>query len=461
MFPVSGKKARILLLAYVALLWVFSQESYSQELFSQELFSKESYSKESYSKGSISPRLEPSSTAKRFASLEEPLGLQDFIDASLMFSIVGEKYADRGRDKMKALIENLKTETASISDPLSLAEEILIYMHRTVLRVYREQVTELDALLEKGEYNCVSSAVLYAILCRSLGLTVKGVRTKDHAFCLLRLDNKSYDVETTNIYGFNPGEKKEFFDQFGKITGFSYVPPSHYGNRTETGDLGLLALILQNRSSLLTRQGDYIEAVGPAVDAYTLVSDNDGFDKLMLVFVNAASWYNVNNLYEMGISFIDAAATAYGRDARLGKAKGDLLHNWIVQRIETGDLNEAKRMINRYFKSGNLPQTEQRDLLIYIYQIEAKALAGDQGNLAAYSHIQAGVDELGSDNRLLKSRGVYKYNFEVEVHNAAVTAYNAKDYVGAKRILEAALSKLSGSERLKTDLELVEKMLSE
>ena len=58
----------------------------------------------------------------------------------------------------------------------------------TLLRAYREDATTLDGILDSGTFNCVSSAVLYALAAGSLGVEVAGVRTSDHAFCTVMAD---------------------------------------------------------------------------------------------------------------------------------------------------------------------------------------------------------------------------------------------------------------------------------
>ena len=60
----------------------------------------------------------------------------------------------------------------------------------------------------------------------------------------------------------------------------------------------------------------------------------------------------------------------------------------------------------------------------------------------------------------LRSRQVYRRNFEVGAHNAMVTAFNARDYSKARAIVEKALERLPDSETLRQDLELITKALS-
>jgi hypothetical protein len=406
------------------------------------------------------PRLHPSETISKLKAMDEPLSVAELIDASLLLSEVDPEYLPSGHAKLMRYIEELSQSVVSSQDKAALSEKVLLFMHKRILARYSERVTRMDDLLERGTYNCVSSAVLYVILARSVGLEVRGVKTKDHAFCLVRFGNTEYDVETTNVYGFNPGEKKEFLDQFGRTTGFTYVPPSNYSGRSEIGELALLALIPANKSSLLNDRRRFAEAVGPAVDAYVLSDDADLYEKMVSVMVNLASWYNVKEQFAEGISYIDTVMALYGKDPRLVKSRADLLHNWIVYLIEEGDFAGAKALIDQRYASGELGRSQWLDFRVYICQLEAQTMSRSGSSLRALEHIEKAIEELGEDKRLLKSRGVYRRNIEARAHNAMVAAYNTKQYERAKRIIEEALEILPDSRQLRVDLELVVKALT-
>ena len=129
------------------------------------------------------------------------------------------------KDRLSALLLKFRDEVADVSDQAALAERALTFLHKNLFTTYSVQQTRVDTALETGVYNCVSSAVLYLILARSVGLSVGGVRTADHAFCSVLVNGQQIDVETTNPFGFNPGAKKDFTDSFGKVTGFTMFRP--------------------------------------------------------------------------------------------------------------------------------------------------------------------------------------------------------------------------------------------
>ena len=60
---------------------------------------------------------------------------------------------------------------------------ILKYLYSEYLKSYSLNQTKIDAALDTGLYNCVSSALLYMAAAKAAGLDVRGQRTTQHAFC--------------------------------------------------------------------------------------------------------------------------------------------------------------------------------------------------------------------------------------------------------------------------------------
>ena len=144
--------------------------------------------------------------------------------------------------QIHAMAEAIRLSPGLPADNRGKAEFILDYMHRNLLRSYSFTQTRVDIMLTNGRFNCVSSAALYTILCKSLGLQTSGVMTIDHAFVIVHIDSEDIDVETTNRNGFDPGRRREFHDEFGRLTGFAYVPPGSYRDRQTISTIELISL---------------------------------------------------------------------------------------------------------------------------------------------------------------------------------------------------------------------------
>jgi tetratricopeptide (TPR) repeat protein len=384
--------------------------------------------------------LRPSEAVVRLAGVEEPLPANVFLEAALDLS--GAQ--GRGRDEARAEVQSVAAAAASLQhgSPREQAEGLLELLHRRMLRSYDERQTRLDDLLATGRFNCVSSAVLYGLLARSLGLEFRAVQTPDHAFIRVLAGEQGWDVETTNPYGFDPGSRREFTDSFGRVTGYSYVPPGQYGRRREMGDKGLLALILYNRNAYDTEAGRYLEALQPAVDAHALRRDPESLERLVLSTLNVASFYGQSGRFEDGVRFLEEAAALLD-DPRLARVREDLLHNWAVTLIQAGRLEEARELIDRRRDRGQLSEREWRSLGVSIWQLRAReASRRDFGEAAAM--LRKALESLGPEPGLVSG-------YEVYVHNQMAALVNSGRLDEARSVLGEALRILPSSSLLRED----------
>ncbi len=384
--------------------------------------------------------LQPSEAAVRLASLPEPLPADDFLEAALEFS--GARGAEREQARAQARSLQAAAAGLGVGSAREAAERLLEMLHRRVFRRYDERQTRLEELLATGRYNCVSSAVLYGLLARTLGLEFRAVQTADHAFIRVLAGAEGWDVETTNPYGFDPGSRKDFTDSFGRVTGYSYVPPGQYGRRREIGDKGLLSLILYNRNAELTAAGRYLEALQPALDAHALRQDAESRERLVLSGLNAASFFAQAGRFEEGVRFLEEAAVRL-EDPRLARVREDLLHNWAVSLIQAGRLQEAQALLDRSRAGGELSEREWRTLGVSIWQLRAReASRQDFGEAAAM--LRKAVESLGPEAGLVSG-------YEVYVHNQMAALVNSGRLQEAREVLDEALRFLPGSSLLRED----------
>jgi len=385
--------------------------------------------------------LQPSNPAARFAQLEEPLEPKAFLEAALSFSGAQGRELELARARAEALVEVAAAELRSRA-PRDRAEGLLAILHREVFRQYDERQTRLDELLATGRFNCVSSAVLFGLLARYLGMDFRAVQTPDHALIRVLVGAAGYDVETTSPYGFDPGSRKEFTDSFGRVTGYSYVPPGQYSRRRELGDKGLLSLILYNRNAYDTERGRYLEALQAAVDADLLRRDPESRERLTLSCLNVASAHGLAGRYEEGVRFLDEAGSRL-EDPRLGRLREDLLHNWAVSLITGRRLEEAQRLIDARRSRGELSDQPWRSLEVTIRQLRAQE-ASRRDFAEAAEILRRGLEELGPEAAL-------EAGYEVYVHNQVVSLVNARRLEEALIVLRRALLVVPESSLLRED----------
>ncbi|HET6487101.1 MAG TPA: hypothetical protein VFH83_11815 [Spirochaetia bacterium] len=400
------------------------------------------------------PELTPLPLSSQLSAMREPLPVETIVDAALEFSGASDDLASADKDKLSGLIMRFRAEVADVTSPADLADRALAFLHKNVFTRYSVRQARVDTALESGVYNCVSSAVIYLILARSVGLSVGGVRTTDHAFDTVLINGQPVDVETTNPYGYNPGSRKEFTDSFGKVTGYSYVPPSNYADRRAIGEKELLSLILYDRVSEYV-DGKYLrDALQPAVSAYTLI----GSDELRLILINLLGAYSASfegrKDWPGAIQFLDSAKASLGALPELEKRRREVYHNWVVTLIASNALTDAEAMLEQPAVQASLEDADWANLSIATVQALADQEARANGYAAAASFVVDAIHRIGARPLLLQT-------YEVYAHNTFALLFNQRKYSEAKTTVDQALQIYPDSHTLSQDLDLVKRALKQ
>jgi hypothetical protein len=463
------------------------------------------------------PSLDPDPQALEFARRRN-YSWQDIGEIALWASATGTQGASTGAAQAE-LIRNTVTELLSMpelsADPKERGEFILTFVHQRFLKGYVENQTRLDEIFRTGRYNCVSSAVLYAVFAAAVGLDVSGVMTRDHAFVTVNTGAEFIDVETTNPLGFDPGNRREFHDGFGKLTGYAYVPARNYRDRAPISQLELVSLILTNRISELERRNRFSEAVPLAINRAALLRDRsnpvsspfftdprkDLTDRLLnygssllksgqeapaLQWAALADsrypgderWQEftytaLNNLLVRLVrgqriadarNTLDAHATLLSPDS-FNRLEAMVLDAELVQRSEAvrtaEDARTLLQAIDAARSRGGIPESRIRELRNFIILKEGERLSSSEGALTAIHYIDAAIAGYGRDSQLENALRIYRGNRLAELHNAFADLYNSGDYEGAARFIRAALEEFPGNRNLTQDLTLAERALRE
>ncbi len=439
--------------------------------------------------------LESSPRLAEIGSMADPLPLPVLIEASLLGSGL-----DTGRiSAYAARIEGLIAEASASIAPArreggdaAAGAALLDFLHSRVFRAYVESATTLDGVLDSGRYNCVSSALLYMIAARALGLEVSGSRTIDHALVVLRAEGRDIDIETTNPYGFDPGTRKEFTDSFGRATGFAYVAPGAYSKRKAISDRGMIGLVLSNRASLLERGGKYAEALSLGADYHALCRDEDSRAFLADRVNNAVADLSSRGDYRGAEALASRAAASLPGEASLAALADLALEGLAASLAARGDFEgaraaalarsgsaspgavdralaaaydaelvaaanglpfaEAVRAVDRIAASGLTSSSRYAQAVASIYGREAARIGRSGDYLAAAALAEAGAAKAPGDGSLARAAAAMRRNFVVVSHNAFAELYNAGDYAGARGAVEKALESAPGDETLLADL---------
>jgi len=460
------------------------------------------------------PRLEPEARALEFYRLGSTgYSWTNLAEISLWASAgeISQSSLQRIMDAVGAL--NNSNELPQ--DRKERAEFILTYMHRNFLRSYSLYQTRVDTVFTNGNYNCVSSAVLYVILCESAGLSTSGVVTRDHALVTVHIDGQDIDVETTNRHGFDPGNRKEFHDQFGRLTGFSYVPARNYRDRQTISKIELISLILNNRIAEYERANRYAEAVPLAVDRAALIRGDslavtegtvlseaifeDPRENLLdRIFNYGASLLNANREAD-ALDWAVASSSMYPAQERWQEFIHAAVNNRIASLLRGGKTTDAKNFLESHKAflteanyaqlnsllidahllsranqittaaegddvaaaieeartSGALAERRASELLIYTIQKTAAVLCAAPAKnwRAAIQYMEASINRFGANRELEQALRTYRGNLAAEYHNRFAAEWNKRNYDEAQRILNEGLGEFPNDRQLLADRE--------
>ena len=233
---------------------------------------------------------------QQMISATPPYSYTDYATFALLASGLTEDQLDEPKQKIDQLIDQLTSELElrQVSENVvSRSDHILQLLHTLIFERYDPTQNRIDGILSQRTFNCVSSAVFYAVACRKFDIRITGVVTADHSLAQLKLsETAKFDIETTVSSGFDPSSKTGILNQFGQLTGFAYVGSKNYRQRKEVGDRQMLALIFSNRYDQLTKEGKLKEATAALYRAYLLTGD--------LPFT-ANTWENAINNYVVAL----------------------------------------------------------------------------------------------------------------------------------------------------------------
>jgi hypothetical protein len=190
----------------------------------------------------------------------------DFVSAALIASGVADDDVLGRRRLLLERIASAREHARAVAHPKARGERLLRALHDTVLRRYVERQSRVDRVILDGEFNCLSSAVVFAIAADGLLDRPRGMLSQTHAFIRVELEGRPVDVETTTARGFAVDRKtlvtKEFLRERAVGDGLSDEERLRdLQNPQEISLLGLIAGLYSNRGVLAVREGNLDDAV--------------------------------------------------------------------------------------------------------------------------------------------------------------------------------------------------------
>jgi hypothetical protein len=445
-------------------------------------------------------RIEPDSYWLKMNTWEKTLTSSLFIESSLAASGLDGEALNFYIEKYNQLVLDFNKDREDTFITLSIYEKgefILNWAHENILKNYIEEQTLMNVLIDTGNYNCVSSAVFYLILSRAAGINVEAVETSDHAFCTIKTEDKWIDVETTTSYGFNPGIKKEFQQSFNQ-TGYTYVPPGNYRTRQRISDREMVALILQNRMSVLQKYNLHDQAVGLAVDRWTLAVTDNNYKDMNDAFRNWSAVLNNKSNYTEAYYFLSNVSFKYNLININNDLLYDLTYNHIISLtnnenyntaneflLETksvlnkSDQNKLENLVTRSFLSdtvrneiyeislplvreayntNSISKSEWHNWITVLHQNKALEISNFTDWWEAWQFLKKLPPDEKNLASIKKSTDLAHDNWSFDIHNNFADLYNIQDFKGAEMVLLNGLNLDPDNKYLTQDLNDLKKL---
>ena len=334
---------------------------------------------------------------------------------------------DRISEQAKDAVKNGKT-------PYEKGELLLKWLHaNTMDGGYEKYQTDLSVILDSGKFNCVSSATLYNIIGRRLGLDLRAIEVPDHAFSIQYEGTKHADVETTNAAGFNPARDPRILERFTQQTGFSYIPDRHADKRREVTNIGLLALTYYNHGVTNGEKGKYAVALVDYFRALSLDAEFPSAIQNVLSTLHHWSGEQVGQKkFAEAVKIVDIGLRLAPEDRRFQHNQQALWQNWALSEIENNDRQKALDLLTRAAKA--MPKAGFEEMRAYAYIYPGEKLAQAKDWEAALELAASGLKTLPA----VAQKELRRWRNNV-FNRWTITTLEKKEYAGTTDILEQAI----------------------
>lgn len=391
---------------------------------------------------------------------EENLSGSDILLFSILFE--GEDLSGEEFEVFQEYYNDLlgKVRKGRTENELENAELIMKVMYDNVLSNYSRRQTKLSVMFKTGNYNCVSSSLLFLALAKDCGLDARIQETSVHAFITVYTkDGQKFDVETTNPAGVNPGEKKMISQNSSGSKKYTIVPKTYYSNRVEISDRKAVTLPAKNICAELSDKNEFEKGIPLAASVYEFVTKEKAAVRkdYDAICANFAAYANQNRQYEAALKLLRAVMGHYGKSDLLVRNYNDIAYNAVAESCNINDFKNARNLLVSY----NYYLTEKTTQEIIDMIFESEKLEEIQDLMHQNKFLEAAklADEAllrqSQNQQFKKAKSNSLYNHGVIVHNQVVPLLNNKEYKEALQILENALKDNPENQMIREDIKKI------
>jgi tetratricopeptide (TPR) repeat protein len=256
------------------------------------------------------------------------------------------------RDKARKLTAEAREAVKNRKPSTHAGDALLAFLHSGVMKEgYEEHHTSITNVFDTGKYNCVSSAAIYYVVGRELGLNLRIVSIPGTSYsvghaCIDLLDgNKTIEVEPTNPDGFDWETKL-------KQPGVFIIGPRPDRRMGHLIDgLGLAAVIYSNRGVHVGKNDsndpNYPAALSLGLRAMFFdPADESVAHNVTAGFVNWGPALAKTGKFAEGLESL-----VFGYEVtKASDVKNNLCvtaKRWIEERLKAGSDREAQQIIER------------------------------------------------------------------------------------------------------------------
>lgn len=227
------------------------------------------------------------------------------------------------------------------STALNRAAALFNFMHREILRGgYDAQATELTHIFDAGCFNCESATILLTALAAECDVAVQPVVRPRHAMCVLEIDGRRFDLESTCPQWFSLDDAMR--RKAVEAAELRAARDDHPVVRREAGSAALVAVIYYNRGVDMLRENRFAEAVSANVRALRLDSDNEAAAGNLLASINNWSLaLAAEGKFADAIALLDRGLVAAPDHEPFHANQRHIYRTWIQALAAAGRADEA------------------------------------------------------------------------------------------------------------------------
>jgi tetratricopeptide (TPR) repeat protein len=364
-----------------------------------------------------------------------------FAEAALIASgAVEPELRKKYLDQLDTIEQKARKALEGAESVAEKGEKLLKFLHSgPMARGYSLEQTDLSVVLEKGRFNCVSSAVLYNVIASRLGLDVHAIEipggsySDGHVFSVLKDGDRVIPVETTNARGF------DIHDNMNR------------DHKREMTELSLIAVIYYNHGVTFDKKHQRHEALQANLCALSLDKTNESAaNNAMAALINWERDLSKKGKYNEGLEVLRIGLILAPSDKKLLQNRNVLVQDIVMKEVKAGKYANALSKVDEH--KTLLGAEYAHRMAIMVIDTEAQGhCRKKEWEKAVRVYVEA-LKQRPGDSHLTN-------NLTVAYDSWARSHTKTSDWAAAIRIYEQGLAILPESGLLQNNLRYVQQQM--